>query len=541
MEMDAKTSLNTTLLALLCLLLCPPALAAEKVTLQLSAAHQTRFAGYYVAHAKGFYSQHGFDVEILENSTGKVPWQEIVSGNADYAIDDSSAFTAFSRGQPLVALAAVMQRSSAIFISLESSAISNLADFRFRNVMMRPGGQEPELLALLKSRDISLNDLQLMPTSADISDLLAGRTDVISGHITDEPYILQQAGVPFRQFSPLEQNIEFYSGLLITHRERVLNSPHQVNQFRKASLKGWQYALAHPEEALQLITPYLPEGQSADQIRYALNILRQLVAPQQQAPGNMDPARWQQIAADLQRMDLIPDTAPDIDRFIYDNGDKAFRLQGTGPWMLATLVLLTIGLVSLAANIVLHQRLQTERAQRQKSEHRLKHLAAHDLLTQLPNRSAMIEQLTMLLKLAHRHHTTPALFYIDIDGFKTINETLGQKSGDELLIKFSNRVRSTLRESDLFGRLGSDEFLLIVDESTEEGTSHLAMKLMEQLNKPFLVDEQDIKISASIGIARYTDSGETADELIRRADSAMFKVKNSFRAGFSMAHPPTLP
>jgi len=537
--MDAKRIARTLCIFLVLFGITSKVLASEQVTLQLRAPHKAQYAGYYVASVKGFYQAQGLEVEIRAAATDAPAWRAIVRGTADYAIDNSNAFTAFSQGQPLVALAAIAQQSPSVFLSLEREDLQQLDDLRFRNVMMLPGGQDPELLALLRSHNIALTDLNLFPSSMRLQDLIDGKVDTFNAYLSNEPYELQRRGIPYRVFDPHEKGIHFYSDLLLTHRQRVLDNPRQVEQFRKASLQGWHYALNHPEEALALLKRHFPTDQSLDHLRYELNVFREAIQPAQVPLGSMSIERWQQIAHDLRRMDLIPSNPMKIDRFVYDNQTLARELKTSAPWMIIALGLLTICIVLTAIVLSIHRRLQQERLQREQSEHKLRHLAAHDPLTQLPNRSALIEQLTVLLKLAHRHHTTPALFYIDLDGFKSINETLGQKSGDELLVKFSNRVRGTLRESDIFGRLGSDEFLLIVDESTEDGTSHLAMKLMEQLNKPFLINESDIKISASIGIARYTDCGETADELIRRADNAMFKVKHSFKAGFSLAHPPT--
>jgi len=539
--MDSITQLIRSLLVpgLLALLFMQGShvFANDNVVLQLRWTHQAQFSGYYVAKEKGYYQEAGLNVEIREGKAGLIPWQEVTSGRADFAVDNTNAFTAFSEGEPLVALAAVLQRSPSIFITLKKNQISTLRDFRQHTVMMYTGAQDPELLALLKSANLQLDELNLVPTTTRLQDLLDGTVDVSHAYITNEPWILDQADIEYQIFHPRHHGINFYSDLIITHRDRLLASPHQVEAFRAASLRGWHYALQHPEEALDIMEQHYAVTKTRDHSRYEMNTLRELIIPEHIELGSMRISHWQQIARDLRRMHLIDDKPLDIKSFLFMPSID----QPSGkpiPWMVVATALLAVTLLSLAGILWQARQLKEEQTLRKQTEQKLRHLSAHDPLTQLPNRAALIEQLTVLLKLAHRHHSTPALLYLDIDGFKAINERMGQVHGDDLLIRFSNRIRNTLRESDIFGRLGSDQFLLIVDESTEEGSSHLAMKVMAQLNQPFTIAEQEVKISASIGIARYTDCGESADELIHRADKAMLKVKRSFKAGFIIAHPP---
>ncbi|MCV6588413.1 MAG: GGDEF domain-containing protein [Marinobacterium sp.] len=174
-----------------------------------------------------------------------------------------------------------------------------------------------------------------------------------------------------------------------------------------------------------------------------------------------------------------------------------------------------------------HRLFRHERHTRIKLESKLRHLAALDPLTHLPNRAALLEQMRVLLKLAHRHHKTPALLYMNINDFKTIHEQLGPEQASQLLVEVADRLRGIVRESDLLGRLGNDEFLLVADHCTEDGSSNLAIKVMAQFNRPFMLEQQAVSISASLGIARYTDCGENADELISRACDSMKQIRDS--------------
>jgi len=332
MDMDSTKRLIclrlvSSLLALI-LLMCNSAHANENVVLQLRWTHQAQFSGYYVAKAKGYYQEAGFNVEIREGKRGLIPWQEVISGRADFAVDNTNAFTAFSDGEPLVALAAVLQRSPSIFIALKNSQIKSLKDFRQRSVMMYTGAQDPELLALLKSANLQLDELNLIPTTTRLQDLIDGTVDVSHAYLTNEPWSLDQAGIEYQIFNPRHHSINFYSDLIITHRERVLASPHQVKAFRAASLRGWRYALEHPEEALDIMEQHYAITKSRDHSRYEMNTLRELIIPEHVELGSMRLSHWQQIAKSLRRMHLIDDKPLDITSFLFYARDKHNIRQG---------------------------------------------------------------------------------------------------------------------------------------------------------------------------------------------------------------------
>ncbi|MBY4676635.1 GGDEF domain-containing protein [Marinobacterium arenosum] len=535
--MDASRASPLVLsILVLCAWLCQPAAATERVVLQLRWLHQAQFIGYYTAQQMGFYREAGFDVEVRAGGPAIVPWQEVMEGRADFAVDNSNALVAYSRGQPLVALAALFQHSPSILLARKDSRINTVRDLIDKRVTLFPDGQAPEIMALLKFQGIDQDRLTLTASSINLQGLIDGRTDAFSAYLTNEPYSLEQAGIDYTVLNPRDYGIDFYSDILLTSQRRLLETPQQVERFRSASLRGWRYALQHPEAALDLLEQHYPVAKSRDHSRYELNMLREMIMPGSIELGHMSPERWQQIESTLLQLQLIAGRQP-LEGFLYA-ANKPADLRGWLPWLLAAATVGLIALASLVAIVSLRRRLKREIQQHDAAQQQLSQLASQDPLTQLPNRSMLLEQLRTLQKLAVRHSCTPALFYIDLDDFKRINETYGRLSGDELLIKFANRVRLMLRDSDLFGRLAGDEFLLISDNSSEEGASQLAMKLMELLNKPFLIGEQEIRISASIGIARYTDPEESAEELLARADAAMYSVKHSLRASCRLAQPP---
>ena len=166
--------------------------------------------------------------------------------------------------------------------------------------------------------------------------------------------------------------------------------------------------------------------------------------------------------------------------------------------------------------------------ERQRAEQAVRFMAQHDTLTGLANRSMMMEQLERHLALAKRHGHGVALLYLDLDSFKPVNDRFGHNVGDRVLQLVAERFRKVIREGDLLCRQGGDEFVVLVPEAgnTDELMS-MAWKLVEASRAPYNELDPSITISASVGIARYPEHGNTAEQLLAAADNAMYAAKRA--------------
>jgi diguanylate cyclase len=185
----------------------------------------------------------------------------------------------------------------------------------------------------------------------------------------------------------------------------------------------------------------------------------------------------------------------------------------------------------------LHATLQTalvrhefERDLRKGSEHN-DYLAHHDSLTGLPNRLLFVDRLGHALDLARRSLSRCAVLFIDLDGFKSVNDGLGHDCGDQLLQVLAARMRRALRRSDTLARLGGDEFVVVMEESvsSRDDARNLAEKLLEVAASPVSTHRGVAQVSASIGIAVYPEDGGDAAALISAADQAMYSAKQKGR------------
>ncbi len=178
--------------------------------------------------------------------------------------------------------------------------------------------------------------------------------------------------------------------------------------------------------------------------------------------------------------------------------------------------------------------------ERKKSEEQIEHLATHDLLTDLPSLRLARDRVSAAINMARRYKKAVAVMFIDLDGFKAVNDTLGHDAGDYVLQQVALRLLSCVRETDTVARVGGDEFLIIATEiNSPENAVQIARKVITLVSQPVIFKEQQAVIGTSIGIAIFPDHGEDMDQLIKLADEAMYKVKNAGKNGFRFVDPAT--
>ncbi|HET9443426.1 MAG TPA: EAL domain-containing protein, partial [Acidimicrobiales bacterium] len=174
-------------------------------------------------------------------------------------------------------------------------------------------------------------------------------------------------------------------------------------------------------------------------------------------------------------------------------------------------------------------------SERKAFERRLTEQAFHDALTGLANRSLFSNRLEHALGRRHRRPDAVAVIFIDLDDFKTVNDSLGHAAGDALLVEVAQRLTTVLRPGDTTARLGGDEFAVMIDEIDDPTIPvSVAERVLEQLRSPFLLDGKEVDVSASLGIAVATDGATTAEDLLRNADIAMYMAKSRTQGGYEV-------
>jgi diguanylate cyclase (GGDEF)-like protein len=201
--------------------------------------------------------------------------------------------------------------------------------------------------------------------------------------------------------------------------------------------------------------------------------------------------------------------------------------------LITTLAILTIALLTS----VLDARMETRTAGLAQSlteaNRELTQLALHDTLTGLPNRVLLADRIDQAMSKVQEQGGCFALMFIDLDGFKPVNDAFGHHMGDQLLRAVGLRLREELRSQDTLARIGGDEFVLLVQLGEESDALNLAARQVGLIGRPFQVAEHDLQISASVGITIYPGNGYTAEELLMNADAAMYHAKGTGKNGYS--------
>jgi len=175
------------------------------------------------------------------------------------------------------------------------------------------------------------------------------------------------------------------------------------------------------------------------------------------------------------------------------------------------------------------QALEQKIHEQQAAEAHIQRLAHFDALTGLPNRVLLNDRAGQAIEIARRHGETLAVLFLDLDHFKKVNDSLGHRVGDELLRQLAARLKGAVREQDTVSRLGGDEFILVLPGTDMQGATHVAVKVMELAALPFQIEQNELAVTPSIGIALFPGDGEDFDTLCKCADTAMYRAKRDGR------------
>ncbi len=342
--------------------------AIPPVTLQLAWKHQFQFAGYYTALHKGFYESAGLQVTLSEGGEGRFAREAVLRGDAAYGIAGAELLLHRADGDPFVVLAPIFQHSPSVLMTRADAGISNIQQLSGKRVMMLPGKKDADILAAFLNENISLDQIIRLNQTYNLDDLIRGRTDALTVYLTNEPFYMQQLGIPIHLIHPSIYGVDFYSDCLFTTQEEVKRHPHRVEAFLSASIKGWEYAMAHPDEIIQLLIGTYGVKKSADHLRFEAEAIRGIMFPKLVEIGHMNPGRWRHIADTYAALEMLPQNYP-LDGFIYTPPHLGKTDYGWMIWLvlILLLIMLLFSLVMLGL-ISFNRKLQREVNERKEAE-----------------------------------------------------------------------------------------------------------------------------------------------------------------------------
>lgn len=502
--MNCGATFRSLLVALLVTALSPAA-ALEKVTLQLNWKHQFQFAGYYAALDKGYFRKAGFDVELRELPDGGDPVTPVLGGMADYGVAASELALHKGLGKPVVALAVIVQHSPLVLLANRRRAptIDALVDSR---IMLMP--HETELLAYLKRQGIS--SYQAVPHSFNPVDLLEGRVEAISGYSTDEPFLLRQRGFAYVAFSPKEAGIDFYGDTLFTTAARVKTRPAAVAAFRAAALRGWVYAMEHPEEIADLILRSYSTRHTREHLLFEAAELRRLMQPDLVDIGQMTDARWQRIGMTYAELGMLP---ADFSLAGLIWGEDPRVLPGwVWPALVLTGLLLLMVTTSAAHYARLSRRLSAEIKSRAAAETALRN--SEERYRRLADQSKDVIW-TVDLETMTYTYVSPA---IESARGYTPEEVIGQPIADSLSPESCERVMTML--ADHRQRLAAGDAAAISGMAEIEQWHKDGGLVPAEVMASFLLDEAGQPV-AVLGISRSNAERRAAEAQLREANERL--------------------
>lgn len=322
----------------------------DSIVLQLKWKHQFQFAGYYAALHKGFYKKAGLAVALKEANSKTHSIEAVSSGKAHYGVASSDLIVARSKGIPVVLLANIFQHSPHIFISKKHSYSDNIHDLNHKSLMLEPN--TAELRAYLKAEGVELHPNQLKPHTFTIDPLLENKVFAMSAYSTDEPYDMQMVSAPYTVYNPRSSGIDFYGDALFTSEQEVANHPERVKAFRKASIEGWKYAMAHPQEIIDLIYSHYTQRHTLAHLQYEVRETQKLIVPEVIEIGYVNEHRWERIIEIYQELGLLQKEV-DLSAFIYNPNpkeDTTFLIYTIGGIFILMLILAAIVLYFFRLN-----------------------------------------------------------------------------------------------------------------------------------------------------------------------------------------------
>lgn len=665
----------------------------KSITVQLKWKHQFQFAGFYAAVEKGFYKEAGFDVSLKAADVITNPIDEVLSGRADYGLANSELALYRLQGKPVMALAVIIQHSPIVLMTLKESGIYSPQDLIGKRVMHPEGLYGANTVGTMLREGVTRDQFESVPLSFNINDLIDGKVDAMVGYVTDQPFILKERGIEYNLLDPRSYGIDFYGDTLFTTEENVKTNTEEVERFRQATLKGWRYAVEHPQEIIELILAKYQTEKTRQELAYEADETIKLIVPKLVEIGHINPGRWTHIAKTFHQLGLVGDNLS-LDGFIYlpEELEKQ-KLQrallkrvsvGVAVVLFFLVVLLlfnqrlrkvvaqkTADLKALnkdlenrvkqrtaslnEANELLSQEIQFRKqkelslkllheaiensssavvvldrdlkvlhasagvylltgieanelvgnsfrvlsrkikvpdlsledilrgaefetfsnvrsesktgvehwlqvavspmkigsddithyvvafedvSELKESRDKLETMALYDSLTGLDNRLLFNIRLEKAIHRAQRSNVKTALLFIDIDNFKTINDTIGHDAGDKVLQAVAERLKSHVRDNDPIARISGDEFTVLLTDIRNYGDAgKITSKLIDAFSEPVRVGSQEIFVTTSIGVSVTPDDALEMDQLMKNADLAMYQAKQSGRNNFRFFSP----
>lgn len=298
----------------------------DLVTIQLKWKHNFQFAGYYAALEQGYFDDEGLNVRIVEGGPGINPVTEVLEKKSQYGVEGSDLIYYRLQKKPLVVLASIFQHSASALAALKSSGIMTPHDLSGKNVAMLVGNKPiTEIVAMLEFEGVPLDSVIL--SENETAEDIFKEHDAEHIYLTNEPYIFKQLKEDVNLIKPINYGIDFYGDSLFTTESEVRNHPGRAETVKRAVIKGWEYALQHPDKMAHYIKNTYSTRDSIDHMKYQASAIKKLILPNIIEVGHINSYRWRRMADTIIRLNMVSNS-DNFDGFIYKPSSSTDKLWG---------------------------------------------------------------------------------------------------------------------------------------------------------------------------------------------------------------------
>ena len=281
--------------------------------------HQAQFAGNYVAEKKGYYESSNLDVTLIEGGVDSPSIEQVLSGNADIGIAGADDIVvSISKGNPIKAIAVIYKISPVVYFSLMESNITTPYDFINKTIGVKHGtGTDYSYIAILGNLGINRSFIKEEEVGYDLTKFYNGSIDVWPGFRINEPHVAELAGYNVSLILPEDWGVKIYADVLFTTNTFLENNKDVVKDFLTETLKGWQYAIEHQNEAVSITMEYVKDTSTQDHQQYMLEHSIPLIHTGDSKLGVMDDTSWESVI-DVLLLNNVIDQEPELSN-IYTN------------------------------------------------------------------------------------------------------------------------------------------------------------------------------------------------------------------------------
>ncbi len=326
------------------------------INLQLAWKYQFQFAGYIMAKEKGFYDDVDLDVRLKEYQHDKIPVDEVFNGNAQFGIGRSNIILErLNNKKRFLQLFALAQASPVVLQTIKENGITKITDIKGKKFLMYGAKNEASIMSMLHSIGITQNDyIRVQAKTYQPSEITNGYADLVTGYSTITPYHLKKLGYTPISFHPKDYGFDFYGDILFTTDQYEKSNPQIVQNFYKASLKGWEYAFGHIDETIKIIkSKYDTQNLESDLLKFEANEFKKLAFFPNIPFGDINPIKLEKIANTFKLLGETNSSINDFSDFVYSPNiyelikysfeEKGIKLEFT--WTLFWQILSVIALI----------------------------------------------------------------------------------------------------------------------------------------------------------------------------------------------------